>query len=75
MLTQRQEGGLHMSVTLERQPMVEALRHLLADIDRNNDFAQPSLLEDVPAITAPDTALRGGLTAYAELSGRSQRDC
>lgn len=75
MITQCKRGRLDMTVTLERQPMVEALRHLMADIDRNNDFAQPSLLEDVPSITSPDTDNWGRVIIHAELSGRSQRDC
>lgn len=63
-----------MNVTLDRQEMVEALRHLMADIDRNNDFALPSLFEDVPSITSPDTDNRGRVIIHAELSGCAQRN-
>ena len=64
-----------MTFLQDRQQMVDALRHLMATSDTGRDFAQPSLLEDVPSITAPDSGSEQQVTGYAELWGRPQRDC
>lgn len=50
--------------------MVFQLRHLMAQEDDGNDFSFPTLLREVPSITAPHTGYRGESGTYAELAGR-----
>lgn len=75
MLTQDSRGSCKMSTLLDRQQMVDTLRHLMAASDTGRDFSQPSLLEDVPSITAPDSGSQHRVIGHAELWGRPQRDC
>lgn len=54
--------------------MIAALRPLLGGQDITGDFAQPSLLREVPSISAPDSNYKRAVREYAELGGSAGGD-